>query len=83
MHQDEKELNQKEKETMLKYLLLQTVLLNMFLSFVDANVRPPEELIQIALSYAVKNGFTQEEITALKKTILTLPVKATTIEGNA
>lgn len=83
MHKDERLLSQKEKETMLKYLDTQNDLLNTFFFFMDADIRPPEELIEIFLSFADRNGATQKELTDWKKKILNLPVKATTIEGTA
>jgi hypothetical protein len=83
MHQDERQLSQKEKETMSEYLIIQTTLLNIFVSFLDANVRPPQKLIDVILSFAVKNGFTQEGLADLKNEITKLPVKTITTEGIA
>ena len=76
-------LNQQEEEAMVTYLHTQTELLNISLLFIDAGIRPPEELIKIGLAFAAREGFTQEEVADLKKKILNLPVKTVSIEGIA
>ena len=73
MYKDEKLLGQKEKETMLEFLVLETQILNIYLFFIDAGIRPPQEVIRIALSFAAREGFAQEELDDLKEEALRLP----------
>jgi hypothetical protein len=83
MYKDEKELSQKEKEEILKYLKEGGRNLDIFMYSLDANTRPPEKVIEVSLSFAARNGATQQEITDWEKKILKLPMKSTAIDETA
>ena len=80
MHEEKKELSREERDEIFKYLEEGVRNLEFFMSALDANTRPPESVTEIALSFAARNGATQQAITDWEQKILKLPIKSTGIE---
>ena len=75
MHED-------EKEAIFNYLKEGLENLEIFKSALDANTQPPESVTEVALSFAARNGATQQAITDWEQQILKLPMKSTGVERN-
>ena len=73
MHEDEKELTRKEKGEIFNYLKEGARKLEIFVSSLNANTRPPEKTVEVALAFAVINGATQKDVTDWTKKIMFMP----------
>ena len=80
MHKDKKELSQEEKEEIFNYLKEGDRKLEIFVSSLNANTRPPEKTVEVALAFAVINGATQKDVTDWTKKILKLPMKSNALD---
>ena len=69
-----------EKEAIFNYLKEGVRNLEIFMSALDANTRPPESVTEIALSFAARNGATQQAITDWEQQILKLPIKSDALD---
>ena len=74
------QMDEVEKEAIFSYLKKELKNLEIFMSALDANTRPPESVTEIALSFAARNGATQQAITDWEQKILKLPIKSIGIE---
>jgi len=91
MYEDERLLSQEEKELMLEYrdLMYRVDEAGSFfleydvLPYLEANIRPPQEAIDLSLTLLAREGISEEELSKIEKQLSELPVRATTIEGNA
>ena len=73
-------MDEVEKEAIFNYLEEGLKNLEIFMSALDANTRPPESVTEVALSFAAMNGAIQQEITDWEQNILKLPIKSIGIE---
>lgn len=80
MRKDEKELIAQETEDLKREV--EAGIIKRCTDAMELGVQPPSELIDSFLSVAKDKGFTESELSALKKRISELPMKTAT-EGTA